>query len=405
MSQTRAIGEARASDTVFPVLAALAFCHLLNDMMQSLVPALYPGLKEVYALTFAQVGTVTFAYQATASLLQPLVGMLADRKPVAFSLPAGTLFTIGGLLVMAHAPSYGVLLAGAALLGFGSAIFHPESSRIAHMAAGGRRGLAQSLFHVGGNIGSALGPVAAAAVVARGGQARIGAFSVLMVVSTVTLSAVGVWHERSGLARLRAVAARNTGRSPLPRRRVIGAVAVLLGLIFSKYIYMASFTSYYTFYLIRRFGVSVPVAQIHLFAFMASIVVGTLAGGALGDRFGRRNVIWLSILGALPFALVLPYANLAWTGVLSVLIGATMASAFPAIVVYGQELMPEKLGMVSGLFFGFSFGVAGLGAALLGGLADAVGVELVYRIVALMPALGLLTAALPDLARSRRAGT
>jgi FSR family fosmidomycin resistance protein-like MFS transporter len=393
------MNDASARTTVFPVLVAISVCHLLNDMMQSLLPAIYPNLKEIYALSFAQIGFVTFAYQVTASLLQPVVGLVADRRPMPFSLPAGTFFTLGGLLVLSRAASYPVLLAGACLLGLGSSVFHPESSRVAHMAAGGRRGLAQSLFQVGGNVGSALGPICAALVVVRGGQASLAVFSAVMLLSTAILSAVGVWYRHRGLLRLRAGASHASTRGSLSRERVARAFAVLVTLIFSKYFYMASFTSYYTFYLIHRFSVSVPIAQVHLFAFLAAVAAGTLVGGALGDRFGRKRVIWFSILGALPFALVLPYASLFWTGVLSVCVGATLASAFPAIVVYGQELVPGKLGTISGLFFGFAFGVAGVGAALLGRLADATSIEFVYRAVSFLPALGLLAAALPDLRR------
>jgi FSR family fosmidomycin resistance protein-like MFS transporter len=386
-------------DTVFPVLVAISFCHLLNDTMQSLLPAIYPNLKTAYALSFAQVGFVTFAYQVTASLLQPLVGVVSDRRPMPFSLPAGTLFTLAGLLVLSRAQSYAILLAGACLLGLGSSIFHPESSRVAHMAAGGRRGLAQSLFQVGGNVGSAFGPICAATVVLQGGQTSLALFSAPMLLSTVILGCVGVWYAQRGLGRLRASASHARAHPPLSQQAVARAFAVLLALIFSKYFYMASFTSYYTFYLIHRFGVTVQAAQVYLFTFLAAVAVGTLVGGALGDRFGRKNVIWFSILGTLPFSLVLPYASLFWTGVLSACVGATLSSAFPAIVVYAQELVPGKLGTVSGLFFGLAFGMAGLGAAVLGRLADATSIELVYRACSFLPLLGCLAGALPNVRR------
>jgi FSR family fosmidomycin resistance protein-like MFS transporter len=383
---------------VFGVLLAICFCHLINDMLQSLLVATYPTLKTEFHLSFTQIGLVTLAYQLTASLLQPLVGLYADRKPTPFSLPIGTLFTFAGLMVIATAGGYGTLLAGAAVLGMGSSVFHPESSRVARMASGGRPGLAQSLFQVGGNAGSALGPVAAAIIVLRWGRRGMGAFSGIALVSTAVLLAVGLWYRRHGLQRLavnRDAPQRPSGH--LSKKRVRGAVAVLLALIFSKFVYLAGFTSYYTFYLIRRFGMSIADAQLHLFVFLAAAAAGTLAGGPLGDRFGRKQVIWFSILGVLPFSIALPFAGLFWTGVLSVVIAFTLASAFPAIVVYGQELIPGRVGLVAGLFFGLSFGAAGIGAALMGRLADATSVEEVYRLCAYLPALGLLAALLPDL--------
>jgi FSR family fosmidomycin resistance protein-like MFS transporter len=387
----------------FRVLLAICFCHLINDMLQSLLVASYPTLKAEFHLSFAQIGLVTLAYQLTASLLQPVVGLYADRRPMPFSLPAGTLFTFAGLLVMATAGSYGVLLAGASVLGVGSSVFHPESSRVARMAAGGRPGLAQSLFQVGGNVGSALGPLAAAIVVLRWGRRGMGAFGSVALVSTCVLAGVGLWYRRHGLQRLgdagavRANAHRHVDLSPA---RVRLSIAVLLVLVFSKFIYVAGFTSYYTFYLMHRFGLSLEGAQMHLFVFLAAGAGGTLAGGPLGDRFGRKQVIWFSILGVLPFALALPHADLAWTRVLSVLIAFVLASAFPAIVVYGQELIPGRVGLVAGLFFGLSFGAAGLGAALMGRLADATNVETVYQLCAVLPAMGLLAAFLPDIGPS-----
>jgi FSR family fosmidomycin resistance protein-like MFS transporter len=390
---------------IFAVLLAICFCHLINDMLQSLLVATYPTLKTEFHLSFTQIGLVTLTYQMTASLLQPLVGLYADRRPAPFSLPIGTLFTFAGLLVIALAPDYRLLLLGAAILGMGSSVFHPESSRVARMAAGGRPGLAQSLFQVGGNAGSALGPVAAAIVVLRWGRHGMGAFSVIALVSTAVLFTVGLWYRRHGLGRLAAnrVASASQRGTGLSKARVRGSLALLLGLIFSKFVYLAGFTSYYIFYLMRRFGVSVADAQLHLFVFLAAGAAGTLAGGPLGDRFGRKQVIWFSILGVLPFSLTLPYVDLFWTGVLSVVIGFTIASAFPAIVVYGQELIPGRVGLVAGLFFGLSFGAAGIGAALMGRLADATSVDTVYRLCAFLPALGFLAALLPDLGPAAQA--
>jgi FSR family fosmidomycin resistance protein-like MFS transporter len=369
-------------------------------MLQSLLAATYPVLKSQFHLSFAQIGLVTLAYQLTASLLQPVVGLYADRKPMPFSLPAGTLFTFAGLLMLSGAGNYAALVVGACILGVGSSVFHPESSRVARMASGGRLGLAQSLFQVGGNIGSALGPVGAAVVVLRWGQRGLGGFSVLALASTAILSFVGLWYKRHGLSRLAAsprAAATSRGPETLSALQVRTSIAVLLTLIFSKFVYLASFSSYYTFYLMHRFDVSVKSAQMHLFAFSAAVAVGTLAGGPLGDRIGRKYIIWFSILGVLPITVALPYANLFWTGALSLVIGFVLASAFPAIVVYGQELIPGRVGMVAGLFFGLSFGAAGLGAAILGELADATSIEYVYHVVAFLPALGVFAALLPSL--------
>ena len=384
---------------VFTVLVAICFCHLINDMLQSLLVASYPAIKSEFHLTFAQIGLLTMAYQLTASLLQPMVGLYADRRPTPLSLPIGTLFTVSGLTAMSLAPSYPLLVAGACVLGVGSSVFHPESSRVARMAAGGRPGLAQSLFQVGGNVGSALGPVAAAVVVVRWGRRGLGVFSTVALLSTVVLTAVGLWVRRHGLSRLAATSLHHGARptSPLSAATVRASVIVLLVLIFSKFIYLASFSSYYTIYLMHHFGVSVRAAQMLLFAFLAAAALGTVAGGPLGDRFGRKRIIWTSILGVLPFAILLPYANLFWTIVLTVVIGFVLASAFPAIVVYGQELIPGRVGMVAGLFFGLSFGAAGAGAAIMGRIADLAGIEQVYRVASFLPALGLLAALLPDL--------
>lgn len=389
-----------AGGTAFGVIVAISFCHLLNDMMQSLLPAIYPGLKSELHLSFGQIGMVTLVYQITASILQPMIGLYADKRPTPMALPGGTLFSLAGLTVLSIAHSYGLVLVGAALLGVGSSVFHPESSRVARMAAGGRHGLAQSLFQVGGNAGQALGPLAAALVVVRWGQSSLAFFALLALLSGAVLWNVANWYRHHGLSRLQ-VGGAGALHIELPRGQAARGIAILLALIFSKYVYLASLTSYYTFYLIQRFDLSVQNAQLHLFAFLAAVAVGTVAGGPLGDRFGRKYVIWFSILGALPFTLALPYAGLFWSGPLTVIIGLILASAFPAIVVFAQELVPGMVGMISGLFFGFSFGMGGLGAAGLGWLADHSSIEMVFRVCAFLPAIGLLTAFLPNLGRER----
>jgi FSR family fosmidomycin resistance protein-like MFS transporter len=389
------VNTPRADPTVFGVIFAISFCHLLNDMMQSLLPAIYPGLKAGFNLDFGQIGLITLTYQITASILQPLVGLYADRRPTPLALPGGTLFSLAGLLVLSIAHTYPMLLVGASLLGMGSSVFHPESSRVARMASGGRHGLAQSLFQVGGNAGQALGPLAAAVVVMRWGQSSLAFFAMLALLSGAILWHVGQWYRHHGLPRLHAAASKHAANAP-PSREAKRGIAVLLALIFSKYVYLASLTSYFTFYLIHRFNVSVESAQLHLFVFLGAVAVGTVLGGPLGDRVGRKRVIWFSILGTLPFTLLLPYASLFWTAPLTVAIGLILASAFPAIVVFAQELVPGRVGMISGLFFGFSFGMGGLGAAVLGELADHIGIEAVYRICAFLPLIGLLAALLPD---------
>jgi FSR family fosmidomycin resistance protein-like MFS transporter len=386
--------------TVLAVIGAVGVCHLLNDMMQSLLPAIYPNLKEEFSLNFSQVGLVTMTYQVTASLLQPLVGLYADRHPTPRALPAGALFSMAGLLILSAATRYGVLLLGAALLGIGSSVFHPESSRVARLASGGRHGFAQSMFQVGGNIGQALGPLAAALVVVKWGQSSLAFFASLALVSVAILWRVSNWYRRHlDLVRK---ARGHIPVSHLPRGIAVRGILVLLLLVFSKYVYLTSITSYYTFYLIDRFHVSVPKAQLYLFAFTAAIAIGTAIGGPIGDRIGRRRVIWASVLGPLPFTLLLPFVGLSATVALSVIIGLLLASAFPAIVVYAQEIVPGKVGTISGLFFGFAFGVGGLGAAGLGWLADATSVEFVYRVCSFMPIIGLLTAALPDVEKTQQ---
>jgi MFS transporter, FSR family, fosmidomycin resistance protein len=382
--------------TMFRVLAAVSFCHLLNDMVQSLVPSIYPILKTSFHLNFTQIGFITLTFQITASLLQPVIGHYTDRKPLPYSLPIGMVFTLIGLLLLAVAPTFSLLLLAASLIGMGSAVFHPESSRVSRMASGGQHGFAQSFFQVGGNTGSAIGPLLAALIVLPHGQIGSAWFSLAALLGIVVLIRVSRWY-KARLEHLRRSPANHADESsPLPRRQVIAAIAVLVALVFSKYFYLASLTSYYTFYLIAKFHVSVQSSQIHLFAFLAAVAAGTLIGGPIGDRVGRKLVIWCSILGVLPFTLVLPYANLFWTGVLSVIIGFVIASAFSAILVYAQDLVPGRVGMISGLFFGFAFGMGGIGAAVLGKLADVTSIVYVYKVCAYLPAIGLLTGLLPN---------
>lgn len=377
------------------VLGGISLSHFLNDTMQSLIPAVYPLLKENYALDFGQIGLITLTFQITASLLQPVVGAMTDRKPMPFSLAIGMGFTFFGLLLFSIAHVYAVILIAAGLVGLGSAVFHPESARIARMASGGRYGLAQSVFQVGGNAGSALGPVLAALIVVPFGQGSIGWFSIMAFAAIVLLWQIGRWYKpriapRSSAAPIRPADA-------LPPRRVGFAIAVLIVLVFSKYIYLSSLTSYYTFYLIDKFGVSTQSAQLYLFVFLGANAVGTFFGGPIGDRIGRRYVIWFSILGVLPFTLALPFANLAGTAVLSVVIGFILSSAMPAILVYAQELVPHRFGMISGLFFGFAFGAGGIGAAILGEVADHTSITFVYQMCAALPAIGLLAVFLPKM--------
>jgi MFS transporter, FSR family, fosmidomycin resistance protein len=393
-------GAVEGGGTVFPVLAAVSFCHFLNDLLQSIIPAVYPILKATYALDFGQVGLITLASQLTASLLQPVVGLYTDRRPLPWSLAAGMCFTFTGLVVLAVAPSFHVVLGAVACVGLGSAIFHPESSRVARMASGGRYGLAQSVFQVGGNAGSALGPLLAALLILPYGQRTLAGFSPVALAAALVLAGVGRWYA----GRRAAGDAAPAWTAALPRGRVAAATAVLVALVISKYLYLASLTSFYTFFLIARFHVPVRTAQLLLFLFLGAVAAGTLAGGPIGDRVGRRVVIWVSILGVLPFTLLMPFADLFWTAVLSVVIGLVLSSAFSAIVVYAQELMPGRVGTVAGLFFGLAFGVGGLGAALLGRVADRVGIEAVYRACAFLPALGLLAALLPAVEPGRRAG-
>jgi MFS transporter, FSR family, fosmidomycin resistance protein len=390
----------RGSKTVLDILLAISFCHLLNDMISSLLPAIYPLLKDSYHLDFAQVGLITLTYQCTASLLQPLVGLHTDRRPMPYSLPAGMVFTLIGIAILAVAHSFSTILVAAALVGTGASVFHPESSRVARMASGGQHGLAQSLFQLGGNAGLALGPLLAALIVLPKGQGNVLWFSLAVLLAIVLLAWVSRWTKEHMLSLIASRKVHKEEKSPVSGKRVVASIGILLALLFSKYFYLASITSYYTFYLMSKFHVSVRSAQLHLFVFLGAVALGTIAGGPIGDRIGRKRVIWGSILGVLPFTLALPYASLFWTEILSVIIGLVLASAFPAIVVYGQELMPGRVGMVSGLFFGFAFGMAGLGAAILGELADLTSIRFVYLVCSMLPAVGLLAAFLPNLEAS-----
>ena len=399
-----------AAKAIFPVLLTISFCHLLNDTVQSLIPAVYPLLRDALQLNLGQVGLIAFTSQFTSSILQPLVGHYMDRHPLPYILAVGMCVTILGLFSFAIAPTYGAVLGAAALVGIGSAIFHPESSRVARLASGGQHGMAQSLFQVGGNAGTSLGPLLAAFVL-RNRQPRIAWFSLLALIAMMLLARIGSWVKTHHLDRPKSTALKPTNDDPvqlaatphsahssqLPSKKIAISLAVLVALLFSKFFYLASLISYYTFYLISRFHLSVQSAQLHLSLFLGAVAVGTYFGGPVGDKLGRKLVIWWSILGVLPFTLILPYANLFWTSILSVIIGLILASAFSAILVYGQELMPGRIGMVSGLFFGLAFGLGGIGSAALGKLADLTSIDFVYHVCAFLPAIGILTAFLPDL--------
>ncbi|AWM23875.1 Fosmidomycin resistance protein [Sinorhizobium fredii USDA 205] len=388
-------GSINPEKTAFSVILAVSFCHMLNDIMQSLLTALYPLLKANYALDFVQIGLLTFTFQVTASMLQPAVGIVTDRWALPYTLPVAMLSTCSGLLLLAHADHFWMLLVAASLIGVGSAIFHPESSRVARLASGGRHGLAQSLFQVGGNAGSALGPLLAAFIVLPFGQGSLGWFSIVAIIGFFVLSWVSTWyvrHRRSTMSR-----AAPSRALPLPKARVLWTVAILVLLTATKNVYLASVSSYFTFFVIEKFGTSVQQAQLMLFLFLGSTAAGTFLGGPIGDRYGARFVIWLSILGVIPFALMLPYANLFWTGVLSVVIGLVFSSAFSAIVVFAQELVPGRVGLIAGVFFGFAFGFGGMGAAVLGVFADSHGIEFVYKICSYLPLLGIFTVLLPKI--------
>jgi FSR family fosmidomycin resistance protein-like MFS transporter len=386
--------------TDYGILGAISFSHLLNDMIQSLIVAIYPVLKGGFNLSFGQIGLITLTYQVTASLLQPLVGVVTDRKPMPYSLPVGMGFTLCGLLLLAVAPNFAVLLVAAALVGTGSSVFHPESSRVARLASGGQHGLAQSLFQVGGNTGSSLGPLLAAWVIVPHGRGSVAWFSLAALLAMVVLMQVGRWYRLHHVSRSNVV--RHAAGEALSRNTVVAALVILGLLIFSKYFYLASISSYYTFYLIHTFGVSVQSAQMYLFVFLFAVAAGSFFGGPIGDRVGRKWVIWVSILGVAPFTLALPHANLFWTSVLSVAIGLILSSAFSAILVYAQELIPGRVGMISGMFFGFAFGMGGIGAAVLGRVADARGIDYVYSLCAYLPLIGVLAVFLPNLDRPKR---
>ncbi len=386
--------------TVYPILFTISFAHLLNDLVQSVIPAIYPLLKDNYLLTFTQIGLITLTFQASASLLQPVVGVYTDKKPMPYSLAFGMGFSLVGLLMLSVADSFLMILFSVTLVGLGSSVFHPESSRVAYLASGGKRGLAQSIFQIGGNAGSAIGPLLVALLVMPFGQAYVGWFSMVAIVGVVALVHVGTWygnHLRQERPVFKPTGNITIERPRLSKNQVILSIIMLLVLIFSKYFYMASISSYFTFYLIEKFAVSIPQSQIYLFVFLAAVAVGTLAGGPLGDRYGRKPIIWVSIFGAAPFTLLLPHVGLFWVIVLSIIIGFIIASAFSAILVYAQELLPGRIGMISGLFFGFAFGMGGLGSALLGVLADKTSIEHVFFICSFLPLLGGVAGWLPNL--------
>lgn len=387
------LSATRTNTTVYAILFAAAGCHLINDTLQAVMLSVYPLLKQNYALSFSQVGLLTMVYQVTASILQPLIGHFTDRKPLPYVLPFGSVFTALGLILLATAHSYPALLVAAACIGIGSSIFHPDASRVSRLASGGQYGMAQSLFQVGGNIGTSMGPLLAAGIVLQRGQASLAWFAILAAVSFIVLSGVGRWYsthltqKKSGEAIL---------QSGLDQRTVKISLAILVALMFSKFVYMACLHSFYTFYLIDKFGVSTQTAQLYLFVLLGSVAVGTFAGGPIGDRIGRKSVIWFSILGTLPFALALPHLNLFWTVACTIPIGLILSSAFSAMVVYAQELMPGRVGMISGLFFGLAFGSGGLGAAVLGVIADHTTLQFIFELCSVLPAIGLLAYYLPN---------
>lgn len=403
IESTSVVGTPDVQQTVFPILLALSFSHLLNDTMQSLIPSIYPMVKDSFQLSFSQIGMITFTFQVSASVLQPLVGLYTDKRPQPYALTIGMCFTLLGLVVLSMATSFYMVLVSVALTGIGSAIFHPEASRIAHMASGGKLGMAQSLFQVGGNAGSALGPLLAALILIPYGRFQIIWFSLVALLAMVILARIGGWY-KNNMFRIKKKSVQTGGvaqKSTLSRSKVVFSIGILLLLIFSKYIYMTSISSYFTFYLIDKFGVSMQSSQMYLFAFLFAVAAGTFIGGPLGDRIGRKYVIWISILGVAPFALALPYVNLFWTCTLSIIIGLVLSSAFSAILVYAQELIPGKVGMIAGLFFGFAFGIAGIGSAILGNLADRTSIEYVFWICSFLPLIGLLTGFLPNLEKKQ----
>lgn len=384
--------------TIYPILFIISFSHFINDLLQAVIPSVYPLFKEKFSLSFAQIGMITFTYQLTASILQPFVGMYTDKKSKPFSLMIGMGFTLVGLFFVSVASSFAILLLSVSLIGIGSSIFHPESSRVAHLASGGKKGLAQSIFQLGGNAGSAVGPLLAALIVMPYGQSNIIWFCLIALVGIFALYKIAIWYSNHlEEKRQKKANSKEVITHHLSKKRVVLSLVILLVLIFSKYFYMASITSYYTFFLINKFHVSIQESQIYLFAFLGAVAAGTLFGGPLGDKFGRKYVIWISILGVAPFTLMLPYVSLFWVGILSVVIGLILSSAFSAILVYATELLPGKVGLVAGLFFGFAFGMGGLGSAILGKIADATSIEYVFQICAYLPLIGVLTAFLPNI--------
>lgn len=394
--------DTNTEQTVFLILFAISFSHLLNDMVQSLMPAIYPIIKTNYHLTYSQIGLITLVFQLSASILQPIVGLYIDKKSHPYSLPIGMGFTLIGLFCLSRAPSYELILVSVMLIGVGSSIFHPESSRVAYLASGGRRGLAQSIFQLGGNFGSALGPFLAAWIILPAGQRSISWFMIATAVAILILFRVGRWYKQKMLSHLAARRSVGSGHPEFSRKKVAFSMFILLILIFSKFVYLASISSYYTFYLIGKFHLPVQESQYLLGLFLVAVAIGTITGGHLGDKFGRKYIIWISILGAAPFTLLLPYANLFWTGALSVAIGLIISSAFSAILVYGRELIPGKVGLVAGLFFGLAFGMGGLGSAMLGKLADHTSINYVFKVCAFLPLIGILTAFLPNIESKRK---
>lgn len=383
--------------TVYPILFAISISHMLNDLLQSVIPAIYPLLKNNYILSFTQIGIITLVFQLTASILQPFVGLYTDKHPNPKSLAIGMCFSLCGLLCIAYASNFFYILLSVSLIGMGSSIFHPEASRVAHLASGGKKGLAQSIFQVGGNAGSAIGPLLAALIVIPFGQHYIGVFGVLAVLAIVILTFVGKWYQENMRPKTTTSTVVSISHSPFSKGRIVLSIVILLVLIFSKYFYMASMTSYFTFYLIDKFHVSVQQSQIYLFAFLASVAAGTILGGPLGDRYGRKLIIWVSILGVAPFTLLLPHVNLEWTIILAITIGLILSSAFSAILVYATELIPGKVGLVAGLFFGFAFGMGGIGSAVLGWLADRTNIEYIFKLCAYLPLIGIITGFLPNI--------
>lgn len=388
--------------TVFYILFAISFSHLLNDMMQSLMPAIYPVIKNSFHLNFSQIGFITLVFQLSASILQPFVGLYTDKRSQPYSLAAGMFFTLAGLLLLSQAGTYHIILVSVMLIGIGSSIFHPESSRVAYLASGGRRGLAQSIFQLGGNVGSALGPLLAAWIIVPSGQKSVSWFGIAAAIAIIVLFRVGRWYKAHMMARIKAASVKSEGPPTFSNKKVVFSMFILLVLIFSKFVYLASMSSYYTFYLIGKFHVSIQHSQYFLFVFLAAVAIGTVVGGHLGDKFGRKYIIWISILGAAPFTLLLPYANLPWTILLTVAIGLIISSAFSAILVFAQELIPGKVGLVAGLFFGLAFGMGGLGSALLGKLADDTSIDYVFKVCSFLPLIGILTSLLPNIEGKRK---